>query len=317
MDCATCESRLEGFHEGTLSADERKATETHLASCAPCDELRTVMSLAWEGPSPDRPDGLAASILERTSGAPCDRSHERLGDYVDGGLEALDRELVWGHLEHCRECAALAMAVAELSADLPAFAELRPDARLVHDVLALTSARRRRWADVWTPRRWARLLERPRIAMEAGYVGAVVLWLLFGASWAPLRAAPPQLLSVVQRNPVQDLRGGTDVLATLNARVTAVGSSAFEAIDAIEERAGGAVRGIGAALADIEATSQTGFRQHWRELASAVRRLDGTGVVRALRSLGEDAARLWELAATDAARSLATPGREQNHRRQS
>ena len=55
-----------------------------------------------------------------------------------------------------------------------------------------------------------RLLERPRIAWEAGYIGAVVLWLVFGVSWSPLRAAPVEALaalSSVQQGPVARLAG--------------------------------------------------------------------------------------------------------------
>ena len=60
------------------------------------------------------------------------------------------------------------------------------------------------------PTRVERLLVRPRIAWEAGYIGAVVLWLVFGVSWSPLRAAPVEALaalSSVQQGPVARLAG--------------------------------------------------------------------------------------------------------------
>ena len=157
-------------------------------------------------------EGLTEAILGRTSGRPCGSARERLGDYVDGslGTDGLDRELVKGHLDGCRECAAVAAALGQLSVDLPEFAEFRPPSALLTDVMAATVGRERRrrkargttWADAsWD--RWTKaLLGRSRLAWEAGYVGAVLLWLVFGASWAPLRAAPPQALAVVQENHV-------------------------------------------------------------------------------------------------------------------
>ncbi len=305
MDCATFQTRLDAFLDGMLSAYERQAAETHLASCARCRELWTLMRTDLEVPSLEAPAGLAASILKRTSGAPCDRAHLLLDDYVDGRLEDLDRELVRGHLEHCRDCTAVAAALAQLAADLPAFAELQPDPRFVHDVLAVTRARRRRWAGVWATRHWERLLERPRIAMEAGYVGAVVLWLVFGASWSPLRAAAPQLLAVVQQNPVQELALGSGAIETLNRRLAAVGGRAWEATG---QRAVSSSRALGAALADrYHDAAPAGFRQHWRELTDAFKDLDGRRVVRALRSLREDAGRLWDRVVSQAARQLDSP----------
>ena len=315
MDCATFQTRLDVFLDGRLSAHEQQAAETHLASCARCRELRTLMRTDLEVPSLEAPAGLAASILKRTSGAPCDRAHLLLDDYVDGRLEDLDRELVRGHLEHCRDCTAVAGALAQLAADLPAFAELQPDPGLVHDVLAVTQTRRRRWAGLWAARRWERLLERPRIALEAGYVGAVVLWLVFGASWSPLRAAPPQLLAVVQRNPVQELALGSGAIETLNRRLAAVGGRAWEAAG---ERAVGSSRALGAALADrYHDAAPAGFRQHWRQLADAVKNLDGRSIVRALRSLREDAVRLWNRVVSEAARPSESPEREETQRRPS
>ena len=167
---------------------------------------------------------------------------------------------VRGHLAHCRDCAAMAVALAQLAADLPAFAELQPDSRLVHDVLAATRARRHRWTGVWASRLWERLLGRPRIALEAGYVGAVVAWLVFGASWSPLRAAPPQLLAIVQRNPIQELvLESGPAIETLTRRLVAVGGRAWQAAG---ERAGGSTR-VGVALADrYHDAAPAGFREH-------------------------------------------------------
>ena len=157
------------------------------------------------------PEGLTESILERTSGRPCVSALVRLGDYVDGslGADGLDRDLVKGHLDGCEDCATVAAALGRLSVDLSTFVELRPEPPLVADVMAATVGCERGGRAAWKVacegawEEWTRaLLGRSRLAWEAGYVGAVILWLVFGASWAPLRAAPSMALAVVQENHV-------------------------------------------------------------------------------------------------------------------
>ena len=97
----------------------------------------------------ETPDGLTESILARTSGRTCPRAQTLLGDHVDGILGGLDRGLVDAHLQRCRECAALASVLTRLGEDLPVFAELRPDAALIDDVLARTRPRSVRRSVLW------------------------------------------------------------------------------------------------------------------------------------------------------------------------
>ncbi len=221
MACARFEARLAAFVDGTLSSDDRRSAEEHLARCPRCRELHAVLRSEPAAPV-DAPDGLVATILEHTSGSTCGPARQRLADYVDGALRGLDHELVHDHVEHCPDCAATAVALARLVTELPAFAELEPPAELVADVLAATRPRVAWWQSpvaallrverllVQAPARVERLLVRPRIAWEAGYVGAMVLWLVFGVSWSPLRAAPVEALaalSSVQQGPVARLAG--------------------------------------------------------------------------------------------------------------
>jgi predicted anti-sigma-YlaC factor YlaD len=201
MSCTTLLTRIEMFLEGRLLAAEQKAASAHLAGCPRCREIVKVMRTDLRFMSDEPPAGLTESILERTSGRPCDRARELLGDLVDGAVTGLDRDLIEGHLESCADCAAVRRALTQLAGDLPVFATLRPIPSLVDDVMALTVERRSPWRDVLSAT-WQSLLGRSRLALEAGYVGAVLLWLVFGASWAPLRAAPAQALAVVQRNHV-------------------------------------------------------------------------------------------------------------------
>ena len=222
MACARFEARLPAFVDGTLPSDDRRVAEEHLARCPRCRELHAVLRSEPAAPPIDAPDWLVATILERTSGSTCGPARQRLVDYVDGALRGLDHELVHDHVEHCPDCAATAVALARLVSELPAFAELEPPAELVANVLAATRPRVAWWRSLvaalqrvdrlleQAPSRVERLLERPRIAWEAGYIGAVVLWLVFGVSWSPLRAAPVEALaalSSVQQGPVARLAG--------------------------------------------------------------------------------------------------------------
>ena len=217
MTCARFEARLPAFVDGTLPPDGRRSAEEHLARCPRCRELHALLRNEPAGPPVDAPDGLVATILEHTSGSTCGPARQRLVDYVDGALRGLDHELVHDHVEHCPDCAATAVALARLVTELPAFAELEPPAELVANVLAATRQRVAWWRGLVAALqrvdrlpRVGRLLERPRIAWEAGYIGAVVLWLVFGVSWSPLRAAPVEALaalSSVQQDPVARLAG--------------------------------------------------------------------------------------------------------------
>ena len=244
MTCARFEARLPAFVDGTLPSGDRRVAEEHLARCPRCLELHAVLRSEPAAPPIDAPDGLVATILEHTSGSTCGPARQRLVDYVDGALRGFDHELVRDHVEHCPNCAATAAALARLVNELPAFAELEPPAELVANVLAATRPRVAWWRSLvaalqrvdrllgqaptrvdrllgqaptrvdrllaQAPTRVERLLVRPRIAWEAGYIGAVVLWLVFGVSWSPLRAAPVEALaalSSVQQGPVARLAG--------------------------------------------------------------------------------------------------------------
>ena len=226
MECTHFTNRLDALLDGTLPDGERTRAEAHAAACPWCGELYALMRVDivdMERPAIETPGGLTESILLRTSGRACGRAQTLLGDHVDGTLDAVDRELVDAHLQRCRECAALASVLTRLGEDLPVFAELRPDAALVGDVLART-LRPARWSAVWnrvqdTARR---LFERPRVAWEAGYVAAMVVWLVFGASWAPLRAAPVQALALIQQSAIDTQAAGASAMAAINRRVGAL-----------------------------------------------------------------------------------------------
>lgn len=114
---------------------------------------------------------LTRAILARTSGDPCHRLQSLACDFVDGTLEAGQAGLVRLHLGHCGSCAALVGALAELQADLPAMAQVDPGPWFTQAVLRAT---RDLPARQGTGLRefWWRLMHRPRIALEAAYLGA-------------------------------------------------------------------------------------------------------------------------------------------------
>lgn len=152
-------------------------------------------------PSPgSRPD-LTAAILARTSGPACGRLRELACDFVDGTLPKEDGDLVRGHLEHCAACQGLVARLRAAALLLPTFAALEPGARFTASVL-----RRTRSAAAPAPAPdpllagWARLMGRPRAALEAAYLataaGLILTQLPLPAS---LRPVPATLVARVRR----------------------------------------------------------------------------------------------------------------------
>jgi anti-sigma factor RsiW len=200
VDCRGFEDRLDALLDGSASRDERREADEHLASCPRCRELE---SLVRGGPGlsdSTAPADLTSGVLARTGASPCRRSHDLLAEHVDGGLDPVDDELMRLHLERCEPCSALARAAARLGDDLPTLAEEDPDPRFVADVLAATSRRPRRELGLAARlmAAWERVVLRPRFALEGAYVGAMVILLLFGAPFSPLRDVPSRALEAVR-----------------------------------------------------------------------------------------------------------------------
>ena len=238
----------------------------------------------------EAPDGLTEAILARTSGPPCGRARALLGDFVDGVLDDTDCDLVDAHLRHCPACTAVAAAVVRLADDLPAFAELRPDPALVGNVLARTLTPhppRHRFRD-WMRAAGRRLLSRPRIAWEAGYVAALAVWLICGASWSPLHTTAVELQAFVQRGAAGTQAAGTRSVAALDRTVTALRG------ETLLVAAGGAseVTGWLSSLSSWPrraAGAAPELGRHWRQFIQAVQNRDLFSGVAALRSLSLDA----------------------------
>jgi len=197
MDCHDLERRLESLLDGELTAAERAECLRHAAACASCAELLEALPLDAPAAAGSEPAGLAAAVMTATVGSPCGRSREQLCDFVDGELDDPERELVALHLVSCSGCRALAGAIEALTRDLPRLAEELPDAGFVRDVLAATlpwRVRLRRW---WAAT-WPRWVRRPRFALEAGYLGSLVVALMIAVPGEPLAAVPKRALELAQ-----------------------------------------------------------------------------------------------------------------------
>jgi anti-sigma factor RsiW len=109
---------------------------------------------------------LTRAILARTSGSPCRRLRDLACAFVDGGLESGSESLVRAHLETCPGCAALVSALAASQRVLPRLAHLDPGPWFTQRVLRATVHQRAQ------PSTWWKLMHRPRIALEAAYLGA-------------------------------------------------------------------------------------------------------------------------------------------------
>ncbi len=151
------------------------------------------------------PEALTQAILAHTSGAPCRRVQALACDFVEGGLDDVQSDLLRGHLAHCAACSALLRALAESGRLLPSLAEVDPGPWFTRQVLQSTS---RRPVERGTTARavWWRLLHRPRIALEAAYLGAAagVMGLYAPLPWHSL-VPPAQVWTAPLRAPAQRL----------------------------------------------------------------------------------------------------------------
>jgi hypothetical protein len=169
MDCRGFDDRLDALLDGGLAAGERATIEAHAAGCPRCGKLLSLLSAELYVDEVEAPEGLAETVLERTSGAPCARAQELACDLADGVLDPSDAELARLHLGRCPDCGPIARALARLREDLPGLAEAAPGKGFVEGVLARTSRSWPRRMERWRARvayGFRRLLARPRFAAE-------------------------------------------------------------------------------------------------------------------------------------------------------
>lgn len=200
------------------------------------------------GPPPQAPDealDLTRSILARTSGSPCARVKDLACDFVDGALEEARCGLVRDHLGHCRACAALVTVLERNTALLPRLAELDPGPWFTARVLRATVHAPPRPSLDWRAL-GSKLLHRPRIALEAAYLGAALSVVGFAlptpaslpAPRAIVRAVSPMSLLAPLGPPAQ--RVGTQ-LVRAEQRTVAGLARAFK-LDAVTHDDGAPAR---------------------------------------------------------------------------
>ena len=302
IDCTAYEAIVDRLLTGELSPYEEQAAERHAAHCARCSELLSIARGELDLLDAGAGDDLAAGILGQTSGSPCGRAELLLCDRVDGVLPDADAELLGLHLDHCAGCVELAAALASLRADLPAMAELEPDPWFVRDVLdATTRLEPRGIADpalaaARSIGSWSRrLLDRPRLALELAYSGAMVIFLLWGTPVSPLRGTAERALAVMRADPAEGIAGAYRSGSYLAGRTSFAAREAWDRVGSplaqdvrgfwLEVRRGGE-DGI-AFLSTADRYAESTWRAIWRgDLVEA-----GRILAEAIEDLGDRKAR--------------------------
>jgi len=213
MTCREFEQRLDA---GAPLSDE---AARHVDSCAACRELEEIARVSQSVAPPtsdaldmlDMLDMLTRDVMARTTGSVCEAAGDRIIDMVDGVLDGFERDLVVSHLKGCPSCDATAAALGWMRSELSSMAAIDPGEEFTAAVLRATRPMQAvQHAEPHEPW-WLRLWERPRFTWEAAYVGAMVLWLLFGAAFSPFRDVPGRALEIARSSPVQPASMGREI----------------------------------------------------------------------------------------------------------
>ena len=197
MNCASFERRLERYQEGTLPEAERREADQHLYHCPACRGLFELLQMA-ETQAPGQLD-VSQAVLSRTTGSTCRKCKNLLTELVDSSLDPIENELVLSHLDSCPACADLFRVMSEMSELLPQMRELTPDSSFVPDVLRSVRALQQRRSGLSGVLEFFRgLWQRPRFSWEAAYLGALLVFALFGAPFSPVHDASARLLASLQ-----------------------------------------------------------------------------------------------------------------------
>lgn len=203
MTCREFENILDDLAEGRAGIDVQQEAALHLKGCSDCRDLEALDTTArgsLAGLPRETGIDLTAGILARTSGSSCSAARDILPAHVDATLDAGDDELVRLHVASCSACRSLADTLVWLGAALPQLAELEPDALFLTDVMTAT-VYRQPWISTLAARlqeTFTRYVLRPRFATEFAFIGAVLAWLLFGASFAPFQQVPQAAMQLTR-----------------------------------------------------------------------------------------------------------------------
>lgn len=218
MDCKRFEDLLFESLDAPVVAVDKRLMQEHEHGCTRCRDLASLMRDEVATATAEVPADLAATVMQRTSGSPCDRAQLLLaraeeGLAEDGGLLAL-------HLGGCPECAAMARALVHLRTELPCLAELDPGAGFVAGVMAATVGTAQPVGESFWSRAaetWERLAQRPRLALEGAYATALVVLLVFGLPSASFAELPARAFDGVRQEGIKVERVVSDGLGDLAA----------------------------------------------------------------------------------------------------
>ncbi|MGD8395467.1 MAG: hypothetical protein PVF43_08335 [Candidatus Eiseniibacteriota bacterium] len=271
-------------------------------------------------PSPAEREAFVQSVLARTSGRACDRAEGHLGDYVDGHLDHDDAGLVAEHLEHCMPCRAVARTIAEMRAPLRRMAAIDPGPDFTAAVVQATTgagARERALAPLRTRPRalalapvalwtrwcaiWQALVARPRFALEAAYVGTVLLVLLVGMPRSPLRGLPARAMELAELNPV---RAVTELVSGLRGTTGGDDATRLDSVAAWPRRQ---ARDIGTRWRRVQAAAER-LEAHGGQVVRGLRQRSTPQVGHGLRAIADDLTLLWNGARGSGPTDQAQPG---------
>lgn len=293
VNCRDFEQKLERLLSGELPPDAAARVEAHRADCTRCARLLDIVR-GQHVPDDMADDAFVAALLEKTVGSACGRAEAQLCAWVDGELDAVDAALVAQHVEHCDACATLAVTLRALAHDLADMAEIDPGAAFTRHVLERTSRAARQPAHGWITRlrdEWQALLLRPRAALELATAGSLVLVLLCGLPFSPMREMPRQALHLAQVNPVAVAAHGLGEAQPLWSDYVV---PAWDASGArLVERAQSAAESFTASRPHAVAAWDS-LQTHTAEVGHGLWERDGARVARALQAAGTDVQLLWD-----------------------
>jgi hypothetical protein len=298
MDCQRFEQMLEELLDGAVTATERREAEEHVSSCERCSELDGLVRDAGLA-LPDAPAELTRDVLQRTSGSPCAQAHELLCEQADDALRGVDAELLALHRNHCGGCRELETALLHLREDLPGLAQADPGPKFVQQVMAATLPLDRRLVRLGRRARgvWEQLTQRPRFAWEGGYIGALVLFLIFGMPGSPLSAVPGEALALAQINPMQVVQDSP--LGEVPGTVAGWGKQAWNATGKRAFNSGSEFSAeMGVRLRNAGMVSH-GFFAHSMELGEALLQGNLEQSLSVLKNMGGDLVVIWNRLVAD------------------
>ncbi len=241
-ECAFVDTWLDDWAARQVPDAAARRIEAHLARCERCRKLAAIVRGDEEATETLPGDSaLVTSVLQHTTGSPCERAEGLLPAFADGDIGADDRSVLASHLTHCESCRQLLAALREANAVLPALAEMQPPPGFAEGVLRATRATRptlagaARWqrspALAWA---WfARVLARPRASLEIAYVATVLLVIVFGNPVAAFHGAEARANQLAASVPVARLSGDLPIKQAAEGTIASLLAPLGRAVNAV------------------------------------------------------------------------------------